>query len=82
MLTGRIPRPYPSMNAPNTPYRPVLTHAARPATFTVERHNQSPFPLTGKHAAARCTLCHGESRFEQLAEKILPARELEALRKK
>jgi FdhD protein len=29
------------MNAPNTPYRPVLTHAARPATFTVQARDET-----------------------------------------
>jgi FdhD protein len=29
------------MNAPNTPYRPVLTNAARPATFTVEARDET-----------------------------------------
>src|SRR5215475_3296562 len=29
------------MNAPNTPYRPVLTHAARPATFNVEARDET-----------------------------------------
>ncbi|HVN35692.1 MAG TPA: formate dehydrogenase accessory sulfurtransferase FdhD [Casimicrobiaceae bacterium] len=29
------------MNAPNTPYRPVLTHAARPATFTVSARDET-----------------------------------------
>jgi hypothetical protein len=38
--------------------------AWKPSTFTVERHNQGAFPLTGKHTAARCALCHSESRFD------------------
>ena len=29
------------MNAPNTPYRPVLTNAARPATFNVEARDET-----------------------------------------
>ena len=29
------------MNAPNTPYRPVLTNSARPATFTVEARDET-----------------------------------------
>ncbi len=29
------------MNAPNTPYRPVLTNAARPATFDVEARDET-----------------------------------------
>src|SRR5215813_14572572 len=29
------------MNAPNTPYRPVLTNAARPATFAVRARDET-----------------------------------------
>ena len=41
------------MNAPNTPYRPILTDAARPATFNVRAvdENGSPrdTPIAGEH---------------------------------
>jgi FdhD protein len=41
------------MNAPNTPYRPVLTDAARPATFTVRAVDENGEPretaIAGEH---------------------------------
>jgi len=41
------------MNAPNTPYRPVLTDAARPATFNVpsidEKGELREIPVAGEH---------------------------------
>jgi FdhD protein len=41
------------MNAPNTPYRPVLTDAARPATFNVRAVDESGAPrdtaIAGEH---------------------------------
>ncbi len=41
------------MNAPNTPYRPILTDAARPATFNVlasdEHGEQRDVPIAGEH---------------------------------
>lgn len=41
------------MNAPNTPYRPVLTDAARPSTFTVaaidENGQTRDTPIAGEH---------------------------------
>jgi FdhD protein len=41
------------MNAPNTPYRPILTDAARPATFDVratdEHGEQRDVPIAGEH---------------------------------
>ena len=41
------------MNAPNSPYRPVLTDAARPATFTVRAVDESGEPretaIAGEH---------------------------------
>jgi len=41
------------MNAPNSPYRPVLTDAARPATFTVRALDESGEPrdtaIAGEH---------------------------------
>jgi hypothetical protein len=37
--------------------------AWKPATFTVQRHASTPFPLTGKHATTACTLCHTDSKF-------------------
>ncbi|MFO1312106.1 MAG: formate dehydrogenase accessory sulfurtransferase FdhD [Burkholderiales bacterium] len=41
------------MNAPNTPYRPVLTDAARPATFNVPSIDESgathEVPVAGEH---------------------------------
>src|ERR1700751_1117228 len=40
------------MNAPNEPYRPILTDAARPATFTVSALDES--------GAARETAVAGE----------------------
>jgi len=42
-----------AMNAPNTPYRPVLTDAARPATFQVRALDESGAPretaIAGEH---------------------------------
>ncbi|HET9047215.1 MAG TPA: formate dehydrogenase accessory sulfurtransferase FdhD, partial [Casimicrobiaceae bacterium] len=40
------------MNAPNSPYRPLLTDAARPATFDVEAIDE--------HGAARTVAIAGE----------------------
>lgn len=41
------------MNAPNVPYRPLLTNAARPATFTVRAIDESgavrDTPIAGEH---------------------------------
>jgi len=41
------------MNAPNTPYRPILTDAARPATFNVRAVDESgaprDTPIAGEH---------------------------------
>ena len=41
------------MNAPNSPYRPLLTNAARPATFdvtAVDEHNEArAVPIAGEH---------------------------------
>src|SRR5512136_3359838 len=41
------------MNAPNTPYRPLLTSAARPATFTVRAADETgavrDTPIAGEH---------------------------------
>jgi FdhD protein len=41
------------MNAPNTPYRPVLSHAARPSTFEVkaidEHGEERATPIAGEH---------------------------------
>ncbi|HXX86621.1 MAG TPA: formate dehydrogenase accessory sulfurtransferase FdhD, partial [Casimicrobiaceae bacterium] len=41
------------MNAPNTPYRPVLTDAARPATFGVKAVDETgttrDTPIAGEH---------------------------------
>ena len=41
------------MNAPNTPYRPLLTDAARPATFNVpsidEKGERREVPVAGEH---------------------------------
>jgi FdhD protein len=41
------------MNAPNTPYRPLLSNAARPATFLVDAVDESgaqrPTPIAGEH---------------------------------
>ena len=41
------------MNAPNVPYRPVLTDAARPATFNVpsidEKGEAHDVPVAGEH---------------------------------
>jgi len=41
------------MNAPNSPYRPLLTNAARPATFdvsAVDEHGESrAVPIAGEH---------------------------------
>jgi len=41
------------MNAPNTPYRPILTDAARPATFNVlasdEHGEERDVPIAGEH---------------------------------
>ena len=41
------------MNAPNTPYRPVLTNAARPSTFVVEAVDEGgstrETPIAGEH---------------------------------
>ena len=39
----------------------------QPATFTVERHAQTKFPLKGKHAAAKCEDCH-----KALPESVAP----------
>ena len=36
----------------------------RPATYDVERHARSPFPLEGAHRAVRCDACHRELRRE------------------
>ena len=36
----------------------------RPSTFTLERHNQSRFKLTGAHAATVCGECHRKSGFQ------------------
>jgi FdhD protein len=44
--------PTPAMNAPNEPYRPILTDAARPATFNVRAVDES--------GAARDTAIAGE----------------------
>src|SRR5881397_2199110 len=41
------------MNAPNAPYRPLLTHAARPSTFTVTAVDEAGVaretPIAGEH---------------------------------
>src|SRR6266852_2074966 len=41
------------MNAPNTPYRPVLTNAARPSTFAVQAVDETgavrDTPIAGEH---------------------------------
>ena len=41
------------MNAPNTPYRPALTNAARPATFAVRARDETgalrDTPIAGEH---------------------------------
>ena len=41
------------MNAPNTPYRPVLTNAARPSTFAVQALDETgavrDIPIAGEH---------------------------------
>src|SRR6266571_8641878 len=41
------------MNAPNTPYRPILTDAARPSTFNVrsvdEKGDARETPIAGEH---------------------------------
>ena len=41
------------MNAPNTPYRPLLTNAARPSTFTVRATDETgaarDTPIAGEH---------------------------------
>src|SRR5258706_11872643 len=41
------------MNAPNTPYRPVLTNAARPSTFSVRAIDETgavrDTPIAGEH---------------------------------
>ena len=41
------------MNAPNTPYRPVLTNAARPSTFSVQAVDETgavrDTPIAGEH---------------------------------
>ncbi len=41
------------MNAPNTPYRPVLTNAARPSTFSVQAIDEAgavrDTPIAGEH---------------------------------
>src|SRR5512136_1153216 len=41
------------MNAPNTPYRPLLTSAARPATFAVRAADETgavrDTPIAGEH---------------------------------
>jgi FdhD protein len=41
------------MNAPNTPYRPILSHAARPATFSVSARDEHGEPrdvaIAGEH---------------------------------
>jgi len=41
------------MNAPNTPYRPVLTNAARPSTFAVQARDETgavrDIPIAGEH---------------------------------
>lgn len=41
------------MNAPNEPYRPVLTHAARPSTFAVQAIDEHgaarEIPIAGEH---------------------------------
>src|SRR5438128_645631 len=43
----------PQMNAPNTPYRPILTDAARPSTFNVrsvdEKGDARETPIAGEH---------------------------------
>ena len=46
-------RQHPEINAPNTPYRPVLTDAGRPATFDVtavdEHGERRDVPIAGEH---------------------------------
>ena len=47
------------MNAPNSPFRPLLTNAGRPATFDVtavdEHGERRDVPVAGEHPCGRET---------------------------
>ena len=43
----------------------------RPSTFTLARHKETKFPLTGGHAATPCSDCHKEA-LEGTAKKLVP----------
>ncbi|MDK9699171.1 MAG: multiheme c-type cytochrome [bacterium] len=36
----------------------------KPALYTLEQHNQTPFPLAGKHIEQGCNECHKENKFK------------------
>lgn len=38
----------------------------KPSSFEVTRHASTAFPLTGKHAAAKCNLCHTEAKLDDV----------------
>lgn len=41
----------------------------KPTSFDLQRHAATAFPLTGKHAAARCNLCHTEAKLDDVPQQ-------------
>ena len=44
----------------------IMENKFQESTFTLERHNKSKFPLTGKHQVMDCSKCHWNGQFENI----------------